>query len=275
MERVYTNYWASGHQVVLLDAPAKFSAITAENVRVIINETQKKVLASSMKKANISNVVYSNSDSRVTITLDDSTPSITLGDKLTIKIDMGDDLRDMAGSCIIEDIIDLGLPAVQERGLSAILDDGDFIIEEGLGPGSEHADEYKIGDIIKPTIQDESAGDLTVAKTVTATPTDLRYDDVHHIVSGITEYIQWKTNHYYRVTGIYKVYDSNGIEVVMHIFTYEEIEPEDITGLLKQATDKIAATAGNLIMATEAERTAALADLSSRINALNTNQGES
>ena len=61
----------------------------------------------------------------------------------------------------------------------------------------------------------------------------------------------------------------------MHIFTYEEIEPEDITGLLKQATDKIAATAGNLIMATESERTAALADLSSRINALNTNQGES
>lgn len=253
MERVYTNYWASGQQVVLLDVPEKFSAITVENVRVIINETQKKVLASSMKKANISNVVYSSSDNRVAITLDDSTPSITLGDKLTIKIDMGDDLRDMAGSCIIEDIIDLGLPADQESGFSGILDDGDFIIEDGLGPGSEHVYEYKIGDIIKPTIQDESAGDLTVAKTVTATSTDLRYDDVHHIVSGITEYIQWKANHYYRVTGIYEVYDNNGIEVVMHIFTYEEIEPEDITGLLKQATDKIAATAGNLIMATEAE----------------------
>ena len=275
MERVYTNYWASGQQVVLLDVPEKFSAITVENVRVIINETQKKVLASSMKKANISNVVYSSSDHRVTITLDDSTPSITSGDKLTIKIDMGDDLRDRAGSCIIEDIIDMGLPADQESGFSAILDDGDFIIEDGLGPGSEHADEYKIGDIIKPTIQDESAGDLTVAKTVTATSTDLRYDDENHIVSGITGYIQWKANHYYRVTGIYEVYDNNGIEVVMHIFTYEEIEPEDITGLLKQATDKIAATAGNLIMATESERTAALADLSSRINALNTNQGES
>ena len=275
MERVYTNYWASGQRVVLLDVPEKFSAITVENVRVIINETQKAVLASSMKKANISNVVYSSSDHRVSITLDDSTPSITLGDKLTIKIDMGDDLRDMAGSCIIEDIIDLGLPVDQESGFSGILDDGDFIIEDGIGPGSEHVYEYKIGDIIKPTIQDESAGDLTVAKTVTATSTDLRYDDVHHIVSGITEYIQWKANHYYRVTGIYEVYDNNGIEVVMHIFTYEEIEQEDITGLLKQATDKIAATAGNMIMATEAERAAALADLSSRINALNTNQSES
>ena len=238
MERVYTNYWASQHQVVLMDVPEKFSTITVENVRVIINETQKKVLASSMKKANISNVVYSSSYHRVTITLDDSTPSITLGDKLTIKIDMGDDLRDMAGSCIIEDIIDMGLPADQESGSSAILDDGDFIIEDGLGPGSEHADEYKIGDIIKPTIQDESAGDLTVAKTVTATSTNLRYDDENHIVSGITEYIQWKANHYYRVTGIYEVYDNNGIEVVMHIFTYEEIEPATITELFKNAAGK-------------------------------------
>lgn len=238
MERVYTNYWASGHQVVLLNVPEQFSAITAENVRVIINETQKKVLASSMKKANIITVVYGSADRRVAITLDDSTPSITLGDKLTIKIDMGDDLRDMAGSCIIEDIIDLGLPADQESGSSAILDDGDFIIEDGLGPGSEHADEYKIGDIIKPTIQDESAGDLTVAKTVTSTSTDLRYDDVHHIVSGITEYIQWKANRYYRVTGIYEVYDSHGVEVVMHVFTYEEIEPATITELFKNAAGK-------------------------------------
>lgn len=253
MERVYTNYWASEHKVVLMDVPEKFSAITVENVRVIINETQRKVLASSMKKANIGTVVYNATDRKVTITLDESTPNITAGDNLTIKIDMGDDIRETAGSCIIEDIIDMGLPADKESGFTAILDDGDFIIEDGIGPGSEHADEYKIGNIIKPTIQDESAGDLAVAKTVTETATDLRFNDEYHIVSGITEYIHWKANHYYRVTGIHEVYDSYGIEVVMHIFTYEEIEPEDITGLLKQATDKIAATAGNLVIATDAE----------------------
>lgn len=238
MERVYTNYWASGHQVVLMDVPEKFSAITVENVRVIINETQKKVLASSMKKANISTVVYNATERKVTITLDDSTPNITAGDNLTIKIDMGDDIRETAGSCIVEDIVDIGLPADQESGFTAILDDGDFIIEDGLGPGSEHANEYKIGDIIKPTSLDESAGDLTVAKTVTATATDLRYDDEYHIVSGITEYIHWKANHYYRVTGIYEVYDSHGTEVVMHIFTYEEIEPATITELFKNAAGK-------------------------------------
>lgn len=275
MERVYTNYWASGHQVVLMDVPEKFSAITIENVRVIINETQKTVLASSMKKANISTVVYDATDRKVTITLDSSTPSITLGDKLTIKIDMGDDLRDMAGSCIIEDFTDLGLPAQKDSGFSAIEDDGDFIVEDGLGPGAEHADEYKVGDIIKPTVHDGTAGTLVVAKTVSSTATDLKYDDEYHTISGVTSLIEWKANHYYRVTGIHDVYNEFGTEVVMQIFTYEELEPATVTELMKQAADKIAANAGNLVMATDAECTAALADLSSRINALNTNQSES
>lgn len=256
MERVYINYWASGHQVVLMDVPEKFSAITVENVRVIINETQKIVLASSMKKANISTVVYDATDRKVTITLDSSTPSITLGDKLTIKIDMGDDLRDMAGSCIIEDIIDLGLPAQKDSGFSAIEDDSDFIVEDGLGPGAEHADEYKVGDIIKPTVHGGTAGTLVVAKTVSSTATDLKYSDEFHTISGITSLIEWQANHYYRVTGIYDVYDEFGTEVVMQIFTYEELEPATVTELMKQAAAKIAANAGNLVMATEAEYTA-------------------
>lgn len=264
MERVYTNYWASGHQVVLDDVPAKFSAITVENVRVIINETQKKVLASSMKKANISTVVYSGADRRVTITLDNNTPSITLGDKLTIKIDMGDDLRDMAGSCILEDIVDTGLPAERSSGFCGILDDGDFIVEDGIDPGSQHSEEYKIGDIIKPTVYDETAGDLAVAKTVSSTATDLKYDESENKISGVISHILWKAGHYYRVTGIHDVYNQLGTEVVMQIFTYEELEPASLTEMAKQL-------AGNLVMASSAEHTAALADLSSRLNAVGTN----
>lgn len=259
---------------MLYDVPAKFSAITVENVRVIINETQKAVLASSMKKTNISTVVYNSANREVTITLDSSTPSITLGDKLTIKIDMGDDLRDMAGSCILEDIVDTGLPAERSSGFCGILDDGDFVVED-INIRSQHSEEYKVGDIIKPTVYDTTVGDLAVAKTVSSTATDLKYDESENKISGVISYILWKAGHYYRVAGIHDVYNQPGTEVVMHIFTYEELEPASITGLLKQATDKIAATAGNLIMATEAECTAALADLSSRINALNTNQSES
>ena len=275
MERVYTNYYASGHQVTLNEVPAKFSAITVENVRVIINESQKIVLASSMKKANISSVVYNESGKTVTITLDSSTASINYTDKLTIKIDMGDDIRDTAGSCIVEDFTDLGLPAQKDSGFSAIEDDGDFIVEDDLGPGAEHADEYKVGDIIKPTVHDDTAGTLVVAKTVSSTATDLKYDNEYHTISGVTSLIEWQANHYYRVTGIHDVYDELGTEVVMQIFTYEELEPATVTELMKQAAAKIAANAGNLVMATEAECTAALADLSSRINALNTNQSES
>lgn len=238
MERVYTNYWASGHQVVLIDVPAKFSAITVENVRVIINETQKKVLASSMKKANISTVAYNGASREVTITLDNSTPSITLGDKLTIKIDMGDDIRETAGSCIIEDVIDLGLPAERSSGFCGILDDGDFVVEDGIDIGSQHSEEYKVGDIIKPTVYDATVGDLAVAETVSSTATDLKFDELENKISGVISYIMWKAGHYYRVTGIHDVYNQLGTEVVMQIFTYEEIEPATITELFKNAAGK-------------------------------------
>ena len=264
MERVYTNYWASGSQVKLLDVPEEFSAITVENVRVIINESQKKVLASSMKKANITNVQYFGPNREVVITLGSNAPSIIYGDKLTIKIDMGDDLRGIVGNCIIEDITDTGLPAERGSGFCGILDDGDFIVEDGIDPGSEHSNEYKVGDIIKPTVYDETAGDLTVAKTVSSTPTDLKYDESYNTISGVTEFIPWEANHYYRVTGIHDVYDQLGTEVVLQIFTYEELKPANITEMAKQL-------AGNLVMASSAEHTAALADLSSRLNAVGTN----
>jgi hypothetical protein len=42
----------------------------------------------------------------------------------------------------------------------------------------------------------------------------------------------------------------------MQIFTYEELEPANITDLIKQAEEKLAANAGNLVMATESEYSA-------------------
>ena len=238
MERVYTNYWASGNQVKLRDVPEEFSAITVENVRVIINESQKKVLASSMKKANITNVQYFGPNHEVVITLGSNVPSIIFGDKLTIKIDMGDDLRGIVGNCIIEDITDTGLPAERGSGFCGILDDGDFIVADGIDPGSEHSNEYKVGDIIKPTEYDGSSGELTVAKTVSSTPTDLKYDELENKIYGVTEFILWEADHYYRVTGIHDVYDQLGTEVVLQIFTYEELKPANITELVKQAAGK-------------------------------------
>lgn len=261
MERVYTNYWASGSQVKLLDVPEEFSAITVENVRVIINESQKKVLASSMKKANITNVQYFGPNREVVITLGSNAPSIIYGDKLTIKIDMGDDFRGIVGNCIIEDITDTGLPADRTSGFCGILDDGDFIVEDGIDPGSEHSEEYKVGDIIRPTEYDATAGDLAVAKTVSSTATDLKYDESENKISGVISYILWKAGHYYRVTGIHDVYNQLGTEVVMQIFTYEELEPASLTEMAKQ----LAANAGKAIQATSAEYAAFKTHMQSRI----------
>ena len=117
MERVYTNYTASGRQVVLNNVPSSFASITTENIRLIFNETQKNEkgealdpLASTGCKENILSVTYNSTAKTVTIVLADTVPVIAPIDKLTIKIDMGDGLENM-GSAIIE--IDNSLLALE------------------------------------------------------------------------------------------------------------------------------------------------------------------
>lgn len=98
MERIITNYTASDRTIVLINAKA-LAAITIENVRSIINETQKKTdgkpippLVSSGYKQNITSVAYDSTHETVTITLASTVPAIASGDKLTIKVDMGESL---------------------------------------------------------------------------------------------------------------------------------------------------------------------------------------
>lgn len=56
---------------------------TVENIRLIVNETQKKVLCSSMQKDLIVSVVDN------VITYSNSLPALVAGDKLTIELDNG------------------------------------------------------------------------------------------------------------------------------------------------------------------------------------------
>lgn len=102
MERIYTDYTASGRQIILNHVPTVFSTITVENIRLIFNETQKNEegdaidpLACTGKKENISSVVYSGSNNTVTITLANTVPEIDSNDDLTIKVDMGDSISDI------------------------------------------------------------------------------------------------------------------------------------------------------------------------------------
>ena len=56
---------------------------TVENIRLLVNETQKKVLCSSMQKDFIVSVVNN------VITYSNALPALVAGDKLTIELDNG------------------------------------------------------------------------------------------------------------------------------------------------------------------------------------------
>ncbi len=83
MRHLITNYTfeADGRTIVLPDFPD----ITLQNIRLIVNETQKKVLCSSMQKDNIVSVASGE------ITYADTLPALSDGDYLTIEVDMGND----------------------------------------------------------------------------------------------------------------------------------------------------------------------------------------
>ena len=102
MERIYTDYTASGRQVVLNNVPTEFSAITVENIRLVFNETQKNEkgraidpLVSTGCKENVESITYNGITNTVTIILVSTVPEIDVSDKLTIKIDMGESVGDI------------------------------------------------------------------------------------------------------------------------------------------------------------------------------------
>ena len=79
MRTLVTDYtYAAGTR----DVTVAGDSFTAENVRLIVNETQKKILCSSMQKDLIS--VANN-----VITYSGTLPTLTAGDVLTIEIDYG------------------------------------------------------------------------------------------------------------------------------------------------------------------------------------------
>lgn len=77
-----TNYNIEGQTIVLPEQ------ITIEDLRLIVNETQQKVICSSMQKNN----VYVQSDS---ISVPSSICILQPTDQLTIEIDKGDSLADI------------------------------------------------------------------------------------------------------------------------------------------------------------------------------------
>lgn len=85
------NYTING-QYIILDTD-----ITIEDVRLIINETQKTVICSSMNKENIS------IDGNV-IKVDESVCTLAEGDKITFEIDKGDDTTELAKEATLNEV---------------------------------------------------------------------------------------------------------------------------------------------------------------------------
>ena len=80
MRNLTTNYSFTAGTRAITVAGEPF---TVENIRLIVNETQKKVLCSSMQKDFIVSVVDN------VITYSNSLPALVAGDKLTIELDNG------------------------------------------------------------------------------------------------------------------------------------------------------------------------------------------
>lgn len=77
-----TDYTIDRQTIVLPDE------VTIEDIRLVVNETQKKVICSSMQKNNVH-------VEGVTIDIPSSVCIMQSGDQLTIEIDKGDNLADI------------------------------------------------------------------------------------------------------------------------------------------------------------------------------------
>ena len=170
------------------------------------------------------------------------------------KNELKQEMRNVAGPCIIEDYEEEGLPFEAVNGFCAILGDNDFVFGDFL-PYGVHADDYAVGTVIKVTGDNatqeefdyyEEGSKMAVAETVDTPSTVAHeetglYRDSEGHMHGILSYIEWKKGGVYRVTGIvecYSEYDQGMISVI----TYEEVT-NTVTDLVKQAADKVNDTA--------------------------------
>jgi hypothetical protein len=82
MARNLVTAYSVGTRTITINDP-NFDGFTIENISLIINETQKKVYASSMQKALVKSIVGD------VITIADAFPNIGVNDKITVAMDMG------------------------------------------------------------------------------------------------------------------------------------------------------------------------------------------
>lgn len=200
--------------------------------------------------------------------------TINAGDQLTIEMDWGED-PDMTEKAIekaTEHIMGGIVPFNSGEDIPAILWDEEYQDINGEGELMIYANIKPpvimgVGSVVRAedmTAQEE--GLFYVAKAVNNP--SIGYDGQDHSITGVTWMAVEKSKSYICTSVVPLTLTHDNEEHSGKLFVYAEYDPGVSN---KELRDLIAENTGNLVMATAAERTAALADLSSRLNAVGTN----
>lgn len=236
----HNNYSISGQTITINGV----TTVNIQDIRLIIDETDKKVICSSMQKDNVT--VSGN-----VITVPSSVATLNAAHKYTIELDFGDDskgiaregnatnnkeelknyMKNVAGIEIVPNRVEECLP-FDSSCFCAIYGDADFITGD-FAPQISSVTGWAIGDVIKVTGENATqevyegypvGSTMAVAKTIDS---ENLYRDGDGIMHGITQEIMWAKGKYYRITDKVQYYDEN-TQDNLTLFLYEEVASASI-----------------------------------------------
>lgn len=153
------------------------------------------------------------------------------------KNEVKQEIRNVAGDCIIPDFEEEGLALTGADGFCSI-----YFMEEveygRFGKEALHCAEYKVGSIIKVTGENDYQGNPYFVAISGVSDVDNPEIESDAYLYGYTDILFWQKDHYYRVTGIYDCENRISGETEK-LFTYEEVDPATVTDLGKQIVDKV------------------------------------
>ena len=194
--------------------------LTKDNILGIINKTTGKVLYTPLKYPLLT---FGLSAGTLTLTLDSSIPSISVGDHLLIKVYT--DANDAMGGLIAHDCG----RAIITCDYNPYVTGSDGMLISGLSVNMP--DGFGVGSVVKA---ESLISGCKVPKSVSSP--SLSYNGEGYYVSGVTEWITLEKGKAYRCTG--KVAMAGSIS---YVYTYEEIGTAGASGReIKDEVDQLA-----------------------------------
>ena len=194
--------------------------LTKDNILGIINKTTGKVLYTPLKYPLLT---FGLSAGTLTLTLDSSIPSISVGDHLFIKVYT--DANDAMGGLIAHDCG----RAIITCDYNPYVTGADGMLIGGLSVNMP--DDFGVGSVVKA---ESLIAGCKVPKSVSSP--SLSYDGNNYYVNGVTEWITLEKGKAYRCTGKVAMASSSS-----YVYTYEEIGTAGASGReIKDQVDQVA-----------------------------------